>query len=226
MCVLANVAVYIRNNQTLAVLREGGTGVDCEWHVGSASWTNGAGTNVRSAGIPGLCLTASSTFWPVPVGRNYVIQLQSCGSGPSAPAPQRWEMPISGSGHITQSSGGQCLDAESSPPSAPPVRCCDNATAKSLPYCSSSLSPAERAADLVSRLTVQEISGALTMQLMQSETPAGTTKVHTLPSVFCSLHVLISTICIGTCHKPIDYGSALHSQTQLCMALCCTHTII
>lgn len=181
----------IRNNQTLAELREGGKGVDCEWHVGSATIT-GAGTNVMSTGIPGMCLTATSTIWPVPVGRNYVIQLQSCGSGPSAPAPQRWVLPDSGSGHITQF-GGQCLDAESSPPSAPLVRCCDNATAKSLPYCSASLSPAERAADLVSRLTVQEISGALTMQLMQSETPAGTTKVHTyiccritLPSI-CAL---------------------------------------
>jgi len=190
-----------RNNQSLAVLRpSSGIGTDydndCTWIVkksgvklvdaGVDAARAVSVSSLEATGLPGMCLAATSTFWPVPVGRNYVVQLQDCGGGSTPPPEQQWVVPgtSNGTGFIMSNapmpSGGRCLDAAVSPPppSAPPAKCCDNATAKALPYCSGSLSHAERAADLVSRLTVEEMSGALTMNLMNSETPAGTTKVR------------------------------------------------
>ena len=72
-----------------------------------------------------------------------------------------------------------CLDGGEGPATPPPPpRCCSNATAKALPFCDTSLSFGARAADLVKRLTVEEIAGVLTMSMPNSETRAGTTYIN------------------------------------------------
>jgi beta-glucosidase-like glycosyl hydrolase len=66
-----------------------------------------------------------------------------------------------------------CLDAGRDEGTPEPV-CCEDERAKSLPFCDRSKAHADRAKDLVSRLTIQEVANSISMGMTTDPTAAGT----------------------------------------------------
>jgi beta-glucosidase-like glycosyl hydrolase len=151
----------------------------CAW--GTTSWgaslSNLTFVATTTPSAPGghdpQCLTVSAHIWPVPAFRNDQLVLSSCSSATTWVATE--------TGGAIKHSGGQCLDGGSGPAvPPPPPRACANASTKALgaKFCDATLSHAERAADLVSRLTVQELGPLLSMGLLNHETQFGTTFIN------------------------------------------------
>ena len=118
-------------------------------------------TNVwfEAAASPGECLGLHPHVWPVPSGRNYLVQLTHCPG-------TKWTHHSSASSVFDQPPPGSlvfdnhCLDGglgSGAPPPAP--KCCEQAPVASLPFCDKSTAFVDRAIDLEARLTVDEIAG-------------------------------------------------------------------
>ena len=107
--------------------------------------------------MPGRCLGLDPHVWPVPDGRNYLVQLTACpgtkwtrhhpnpnphpnphpNPNLSSPAPLAFQ--------------GRCLDGGLSAPAPAPIKCCEGPSS-ALPFCNASASFAQRAAALEARL--------------------------------------------------------------------------
>ena len=168
-----------QSNTTTAALLPCRSGQIADWKIEARSTQ----LSFESVAFQGQCLGLVSHIWPVPVGRNYLIQLVPCKSSDHS---QQWS--YDKESKLLKLADGTCLDSSTGvqPPAATP--CCENTTTKALPFCDSTLSHDVRAADLVSRLTVNEVAGVLSMGLALrstkswslSHTPARSRSARTL----------------------------------------------
>ena len=109
------------------------------------------------------------------------------------------------SGAITTASSELCLDAGS--PNA--LTGCALPSTKGLPFCNTKLSPDARAADLTSRLTLQEQASGILAMLMVPTSYANATPVHD------NLRQTAGVARLGI--PPILYNEAMHGIVALCL---------
>eukprot|EP00035_Acanthoeca_spectabilis_P034132 m.27248 g.27248 ORF g.27248 m.27248 type:complete len:906 (-) comp6403_c0_seq2:2079-4796(-) len=205
LCPVSHV-LDARNNQSLAVVGACGASTGhCGWKSVTSSGIVAASSN---SGLDGQCLSSISAIWPIPVGRNFVVQMRPCSSADPA---QTWSFREN---RLVNIATGTCLDAGDTAPHPRASPSCENETVKSMPFCQRTLSPVRRAADLVQRLTVDELAGALTMSMPATETPAGTTKLNQrITAPFPRLNIPSSEFS-ESCHGILSgclRGSALSS---------------
>ena len=134
-------------------------------------------THLKTATIDGFTFEASANqflgivinVWPIPVGRNYHVQVTDVGTNGT---PPHWTTTAEGS---LVGSDGWCLDASfiSSVNPPPDTSACSSSIIKDMPFCNSSLSHATRATDLTARLRVGEMAGLLSMSMPRREVKGG-----------------------------------------------------
>ena len=109
------------------------------------------------------------------------------------------------SGAVTTASSELCLDAGS--PNA--LTGCALPSTKGLPFCNTKLSPDARAADLTSRLTLQESASGILAMLMVPTSFANATPVHD------NLRQTAGVARLGI--PPMRYNEAMHGIVALCL---------
>jgi hypothetical protein len=125
------------------------------------------------------CLTQNPHVWPVPAGRNFLLQLTKCNSKDQAQQFAQKGSLITQTGTEGLAPVEWCLDGGLTSGVPPPaLKCCEHADVKDAAFCNPALSHAQRAADLEALLTVSEIAGLLSMSMPRVETPVGTTLLN------------------------------------------------
>ena len=181
---------------------------------------------VAGALLPGQNFSLRPTLWPAYPGQlltgaagGACVALRGCCDGgplelmpcskcnPSdasiSPPPDCLMTWDSSAGTLTTVASGLCLDAGT----ALPRRACGSPATAQLPFCNRTLTPAERAADLVGRLTlVEKTAGVLSMYMSDTSTSNGTSIDHNLRQTAGVMRLGI---------PPLLFNEAMHGISAL-----------
>lgn len=212
----SQVSLHLASDPT-ACLKTGSGAVwveACANHNVSNYWV------LRPAGSAAFLLQHAVTEQCAAVGCNAQLTLEVCeghnkclDNSTSSPAGNSTGHPQdcllrhdNSTGQLRTVSSQLCVDGGS----PMPWKGCMDAFSKTLPFCNSTLSNHERAADLVDRLSVPEMaSGVLSMLSVPQ-------KLHDGTDVFHNLRLTAGVARLGV--PPIFYNEALHGPIALCLA--------